>query len=411
MENFSRKLIDWYRENGRDLPWRRTKNPYLIWISEIILQQTRVVQGYDYYQRFVARFPDVFALAAADEDEVMKYWQGLGYYSRARNLHAAARRMAEAGGFPVTYTGVRALKGVGEYTAAAICSFAYGMPYAVVDGNVYRVLSRWLGIDTPIDSAEGKKLFVRVADELLDRERPGLYNQAIMDFGALQCTPVAPDCLFCPLNDSCVARLKGIAGSLPVKQHKNKVTNRYFNYIYVRMGAYTFIHKRSGNDIWKNLYEPPLIETDREWTEEELYASPQFREMLAGGEEPIVRLVRKGVKHVLSHRVIYANFYEVILPENSASFAKYQRISVEDLHKFAVSRLVNQFFFVILENFCYCLIQKTLGELPDFEVMTWQLCNLLRSTLNCLQGTLILLQRYEFYLYIKSTVLFIMSLR
>ena len=293
MENFSRKLIDWYRENGRDLPWRRTKNPYLIWISEIILQQTRVVQGYDYYQRFVARFPDVFALAAADEDEVMKYWQGLGYYSRARNLHAAARRMAEAGGFPVTYTGVRALKGVGEYTAAAICSFAYGMPYAVVDGNVYRVLSRWLGIDTPIDSAEGKKLFVRVADELLDRERPGLYNQAIMDFGALQCTPVAPDCLFCPLNDSCVARLKGIAGSLPVKQHKTKVTNRYFNYIYVRMGAYTFIHKRSGNDIWKNLYEPPLIETDREWTEEELYASPQFRGMLAGGEEPIVRLVRK----------------------------------------------------------------------------------------------------------------------
>ena len=349
MENFSRKLIDWYRENGRDLPWRRTKNPYLIWISEIILQQTRVVQGYDYYQRFVARFPDVFALAAADEDEVMKYWQGLGYYSRARNLHAAARRMAEAGGFPVTYTGVRALKGVGEYTAAAICSFAYGMPYAVVDGNVYRVLSRWLGIDTPIDSAEGKKLFVRVADELLDRERPGLYNQAIMDFGALQCTPVAPDCLFCPLNDSCVARLKGIAGSLPVKQHKNKVTNRYFNYIYVRMGAYTFIHKRSGNDIWKNLYEPPLIETDREWTEEELYASPQFRGMLAGGEEPIVRLVRKGVKHVLSLRVIYANFYEVILPENSASFAKYQRISVEDLHKFAVSRLVNQFFSLILE--------------------------------------------------------------
>ena len=242
MENFSRKLIDWYRENGRDLPWRRTKDPYLIWISEIILQQTRVAQGYDYYQRFVTRFPDVYALAAADEDEVMRYWQGLGYYSRARNLHAAARSMAEAGGFPVTYAGVRALKGVGEYTAAAICSFAYDMPYAVVDGNVYRVLSRWLGIDTPIDSAEGKKLFVQVADELLDRGRPDLYNQAIMDFGALQCTPVAPDCLFCPLNDSCVARLKGIAGSLPVKQHKTKVTDRYFNYIYVRMGAYTFIH-------------------------------------------------------------------------------------------------------------------------------------------------------------------------
>lgn len=343
MENFSRKLIDWYRENGRDLPWRRTKNPYLIWISEIILQQTRVVQGYDYYQRFVARFPDVFALAAADEDEVMKYWQGLGYYSRARNLHAAARRMAEAGGFPVTYTGVRALKGVGEYTAAAICSFAYGMPYAVVDGNVYRVLSRWLGIDTPIDSAEGKKLFVRVADELLDRERPGLYNQAIMDFGALQCTPVAPDCLFCPLNDSCVARLKGIAGSLPVKQHKNKVTNRYFNYIYVRMGACTFIHKRTADDIWKNLFELPLIEADKALSEEEFLSSASFRLLLAEGERPEVRSVLRNVKHVLSHRVIYANFYEVVLPENSRSFSDYQCIRVEDLEQYPVSRLVHAF--------------------------------------------------------------------
>ena len=343
MENFSRKLIDWYRENGRDLPWRRTKNPYLIWISEIILQQTRVVQGYDYYQRFVARFPDVFALAAADEDEVMKYWQGLGYYSRARNLHAAARRMAEAGGFPVTYTGVRALKGVGEYTAAAICSFAYGMPYAVVDGNVYRVLSRWLGIDTPIDSAEGKKLFVRVADELLDRERPGLYNQAIMDFGALQCTPVAPDCLFCPLNDSCVARLKGIAGSLPVKQHKIKVTNRYFNYIYVRMGACTFIHKRTADDIWKILFELPLIEADKALSEEEFLSSASFRLLLAEGERPEVRSVLRNVKHVLSHRVIYANFYEVVLPENSRSFSDYQCIRVEDLEQYPVSRLVHAF--------------------------------------------------------------------
>ena len=349
MENFSKILIDWYRENKRDLPWRRTKNPYLIWISEIILQQTRVVQGYDYYQRFIRRFPDVSALAAADEDEVMKYWQGLGYYSRARNLHAAAKSVVEAGGFPTTYEGVRSMRGVGEYTAAAICSFAYGMPYAVVDGNVYRVLSRWLGIDVPIDSTEGKKMFVQAADELLDRGHPDLYNQAIMDFGALQCTPASPDCLFCPLGDSCVARLKGLTDSLPVKRHKTKVTNRYFNYIYVRMGAYTFIHKRNGNDIWKNLYELPLIETDREWTEEELYASPQFRELWAEGEEPVVRLVQKGVKHVLSHRVIYANFYEVILPEKSASFAKYQRISIEDLHKFAVSRLVNQFFSLILE--------------------------------------------------------------
>ena len=345
--NFSNAIENWYKEYKRELPWRDSADPYVIWISEIILQQTRVVQGYDYFVRFMKRFPDVATLAEADEDEVMKYWQGLGYYSRARNLHAAAKSMN--GVFPKTYPEVRALKGVGEYTAAAICSFAYNMPYAVVDGNVYRVLSRYLGIDTPIDSTEGKKLFAAVADELLDRKNPALYNQAIMDFGAIQCSPQTPNCMFCPLADSCAALAKGTVAELPVKQHKIKTTNRYFNYIYVRMGAYTFIHKRSGNDIWKNLYEPPLIETDREWTEEELYASPQFREMLAGGEEPIVRLVRKGVKHVLSHRVIYANFYEVILPENSASFAKYQRISVEDLHKFAVSRLVNQFFSLILE--------------------------------------------------------------
>lgn len=349
MENFSNILIDWYEENKRDLPWRKTKDPYLIWISEIILQQTRVAQGYEYYRRFVRRFPDVFALAEAEEDEVLKYWQGLGYYSRARNLHAAAKSMTEAGGFPVAYEEVRALKGVGEYTAAAICSFAYDMPYAVVDGNVYRVLSRWLGIDTPIDSTRGKKEFADAARELMDAGRPALYNQAIMDFGALQCTPLSPNCMFCPLADSCAARQKGLAGSLPVKQHKVKVTNRYFNYIYVRMGAHTFIQKRSGNDIWKNLYELPLIETDREQPEEEFYASPRFRELLAGAEQPVVRLVQKGVKHVLSHRVIYANFYEVILPENSASFANYQKIRVEDLHKFAVSRLVNQFFSLILE--------------------------------------------------------------
>ena len=349
MNNFGRILIEWYQNNRRDLPWRRTKNPYLIWISEIILQQTRVAQGYDYYQRFVKRFPDVFSLADADEDEVMKYWQGLGYYSRARNLHAAARSMAEAGGFPKTYKEVLALKGVGGYTAAAICSFAYGMPYAVVDGNVYRVLSRWLGIETPIDSTEGKRIFAEVAAELLDKAQPGLYNQAIMDFGALQCTPVSPNCMFCPFIDTCVARQKGLVDTLPVKQHKAKVTNRYFNYIYVRMGAHTLINKRTGNDIWKNLYELPLIETESEVPEEKFYALPQWQEMLAEGEVPSVRLGQKGVKHVLSHRVIYANFYEVILPENAASFAQYQRIRIEDLHKFAVSRLVNQFFSLILE--------------------------------------------------------------
>nr|WP_308757779.1 A/G-specific adenine glycosylase [uncultured Bacteroides sp.] len=341
MNIFSEKLIAWYAENKRELPWRDTTDPYTIWISEIILQQTRVVQGYEYFLRFIRRFPDVEALAGASEDEVMKYWQGLGYYSRARNLHVAARSMN--GTFPTTYEGVRALKGVGDYTAAAICSSAYGMPYAVVDGNVYRVLSRYFGIDTPIDSTEGKKLFAALAQEMLDKSRPAVYNQAIMDFGAIQCTPQSPDCMFCPLADSCSALRKGLVAKLPVKQHKTKTTNRYFNYIYVRMGACTYLHKRTGNDIWKNLFEFPLIETDAPISEEEFGKLPQVRALFVGEEMPALRLVCKNVKHVLSHRVIYTNFYEVVLPENSTAFSAFQRVKTEDLEQYAVSRLVHAF--------------------------------------------------------------------
>ena len=258
MNRFSETLIEWYGANGRDLPWRKTSDPYRIWISEIVLQQTRVAQGMDYFRRFMERFPDVTALAEAPEDEVMRCWQGLGYYSRARNLHEAARSMN--GRFPDTYQGVRALKGVGDYTAAAICSFAYQMPYAVVDGNAYRVLARYWGIDTPIDSTEGKKLFARLAQELLDPRRPALHNQAIMDFGALQCTPQSPACRKCPLADSCQALASGQVDRLPVKRHKTQVTERYFYYIYVRAGACTYLHKRQGADIWQNLYELPLLE-------------------------------------------------------------------------------------------------------------------------------------------------------
>lgn len=339
--NFSNTIEKWYQEYKRELPWRESADPYVIWISEIILQQTRVVQGYDYFMRFMKRFPDVATLAQADEDEVMKYWQGLGYYSRARNLHAAAKSMN--GVFPKTYPEVRALKGVGDYTAAAICSFAYNMPYAVVDGNVYRVLSRYLGIDTPIDSTEGKKLFAAVADELLDKKNPALYNQAIMDFGAIQCSPQSPNCMFCPLASGCSALAGGMVAQLPVKQHKTKTTNRYFNYIYVRMGAYTLINKRTGNDIWKNLFEFPLIETPEAVSEEEIPALPEFRAMFAEGETPIIRLVCRDVKHVLSHRVIYANFYMVDLPENSQSFTSYQKIKADELEQHAVSRLVHAF--------------------------------------------------------------------
>ena len=342
-------LIDWYAENKRELPWRDTKDPYLIWISEIILQQTRVAQGYDYYIRFVRRFPDVFTLARADEDEVMKHWQGLGYYSRARNLHAAARAIKEAGSFPDTYEGVRALKGVGDYTAAAICSFAYDLPHAVVDGNVYRVLARWMGIDTPIDSTEGKKLFARIADELMDKSRPALYNQAIMDFGAMQCTPASPDCLSCPLAGGCVAFAQRRVDALPVKKHRTKVTDRYFNYIYVRTGeGETYIRKRTGNDIWKNLYEPFLIETPEDMAGKDGELFQKLQDVFGKCEGVFFRPLKQGVRHVLSHRIIHANFYELHLPAGYGSIEGYQKVAEEDLRKFAVSNLVYQFFSLIL---------------------------------------------------------------
>lgn len=341
MIKFSDALITWYQVNKRELPWRESCDPYLIWISEIILQQTRVAQGYEYFVRFIKRFPDVKTLAEADEDEVMKYWQGLGYYSRARNLHAAARSMD--GVFPATYQEVLALKGVGEYTAAAICSFAYQMPYAVVDGNVYRVLSRYLGIDTPIDTTEGKKLFALLADELLDKSQPAIYNQAIMDFGAIQCTPQGPACMFCPLADSCLALSKGLVMQLPVKQHKTKSINRYFNYIFVRAGIHTFINKRTEDDIWKNLFELPLIETAESVTEENFLALPEFTKLFAAGEKPLIHLVCRNVKHVLSHRVLYTNFYEVSLPETTVSFAAFQKIKTSELEQYAVPRLVHTF--------------------------------------------------------------------
>ena len=339
---FTQTLQEWYAVNKRDLPWRHTQDPYLIWISEIILQQTRVAQGYDYFVRFVRRFPDVKALASASEEEVLKYWQGLGYYSRARNLHAAARSM-KGGKFPGTYEEVRALKGVGDYTAAAICSLAYGMPYAVVDGNVYRVLARYFGIDAPIDSGKGKKLFAGLADEMLDKKRPAEYNQAIMDFGAVQCTPQNPACMYCPLADSCSALSQGRVSRLPVKQHKTKTTDRYFNYLFVRQGSYTYINKRTGNDIWKNLFELPLIETEAELAEEDFLALPQVRQLLAVAGQPVVKNVCRGVKHVLSHRVIHANFYEVELSAEAGTFGSYQRVELAELEHYAVPRLVHAF--------------------------------------------------------------------
>lgn len=333
--NFSDTLINWYNEHRRDLPWRNTRDPYRIWISEIILQQTRVAQGLDYYRRFIERFPDVAALACAPEDEVLRLWQGLGYYSRARNLHAAAKSMN--GTFPAEYAGVRALKGVGDYTAAAICSIAYGMPYAVVDGNVHRVLSRYFGIDTPIDSTQGKKEFASLADELLDHRRPDLYNQAIMDFGAMVCTPASPDCAGCPLADSCAALASNTVAELPVKTKKTKTTDRYLTYLKIVADGYTFIRKRDDNDIWKGLYEYPLIETAQPIADiGELTAHPAFATLTAG-KEATVRQLCKNVKHVLSHRILYASLYEVAL--NANHIEGYMRIPLNDLDSYAFPTL------------------------------------------------------------------------
>ena len=340
MSVFSDKILLWYAGNRRELPWRDTRDPYRIWISEIILQQTRVSQGYDYFMRFMQKFPDVASLASAPEDDVMRMWQGLGYYSRARNLHAAAKSMH--GVFPKTYEEVRALKGVGDYTAAAICSFAYDMPYAVVDGNVYRVLSRYFGVEVPIDSTEGKKLFTSMAQDNLDASCPSDYNQAMMDFGALQCTPQSPNCLLCPLVETCVAYREGMVDALPVKQQKLAVKTRYFHYLWVKAGKYTFIHKRTDKDIWQNLYELPLIESDHQLNFSELLQA--INPFLAPGETPQISLIKQGVKHVLTHRIIMADFYEVILPPDTRSFFIYYKVEADSLTNYAFPRLITLFF-------------------------------------------------------------------
>ena len=343
MNDFAKDIEAWYDAHRRDLPWRDTNDPYLIWVSEIILQQTKVEQGLNYYLRFVERFPDVKSLAQADEDEVLSYWQGLGYYSRARNMHQAARSME--GIFPVTYEGVRMLKGVGDYTAAAICSFAYNMPLAVVDGNVYRVLARYLGIDTPIDSTKGIKLFRNLAQELLDKSNPSLYNQAIMDFGALQCTPGRPHCEDCPMQETCVAFREGKTDELPVKAHKTLQTFRYFHYLLIRQGAYTFINKRTGNDIWKNLYELPLVETSSQGNPD-----PKIIFSSWGNFSDLTRkfdftLLKAGVKHVLSHRIILANFYLLVVSEEEPLTlpSTFLKVRCDQVGNYAFPVLVDNF--------------------------------------------------------------------
>jgi len=307
-------LINWYDENRRDLPWRHSPTPYQVWLSEVILQQTRVNQGMDYYLRFIERWPTVTDLATATEEEVLKMWQGLGYYSRARNLHQCAQQVVnEYGGeFPADYELLRKLKGVGDYTAAAIASIAFNLAHAVVDGNVYRVLARLYDLDTPININKGQKLFAQLADDLLNHKQPGLHNQAVMEFGALHCTPKNPNCLLCPLQAQCLAFAHQTVMQRPVKLPKVKVTTRYFNYLVIKAKDSLYLHKRSNNDIWKNLYDFPCIESEKPLSVEEIIDTEQFRDLFRGASYCIIK-TSPVYTHKLTHRTIYAQFIEIKL--------------------------------------------------------------------------------------------------
>ncbi|MCY1482387.1 putative A/G-specific adenine glycosylase YfhQ [compost metagenome] len=324
--NFSNSLIQWYLQNKRDLPWRNTVNPYHIWLSEIMLQQTRVAQGLPYFLSFTASFPTVFDLANADEEQVLKLWQGLGYYSRARNLHNTAKYVAfELDGiFPDNYKDLLQLKGVGEYTAAAIASFSYNEVVPVVDGNVFRVLSRYFDIETDIASSGAKKEFTELAAALIPKDKPALFNQAIMEFGALQCVPKNPDCEICVLNSGCMALQKHKVNQLPVKLKKTKVRNRYFNYLVFSDDNEQYVlRKRTEKGIWHNLYEFPLIETESEIDFDEI--SKLISEEYGSKFEilSIKPLNNESILHKLSHQHLYIRFLRVKIQgvaENAISY-------------------------------------------------------------------------------------------
>ena len=376
---FANTIISWFRENGRALPWRETHDPYAIWLSEIILQQTRIVQGWEYWERFMAQYPTVQDLAAAHEDEVLKLWQGLGYYSRARNLHTAAKQIVALGHFPDTLEGIKQLKGVGDYTAAAIGSFAFDIPAAVVDGNVYRVLARYFGIDTPINSTQGKKEFAALAQSLLPSSKASVslssfspasdfqsslslvaaYNQAMMDFGAIQCTPQSPKCLLCPLAETCEAMRSNRVAELPVKQKTLKVKTRHLSYIYIRCKGETAIHRRGEGDIWQGLWEPFNASDITEATASiaSAQASPSstktspssaklspFKSELAASlhlsNVDALQLLAQDVKHVLTHRILLADFYLLETEARPQLPDDYIWIKEEEIEDYGIPRLI-----------------------------------------------------------------------
>lgn len=309
-QGFSNQIISWYRENPRELPWRETSDPYKIWLSEIILQQTRVAQGLPYYYSFTQAFPTLKDLALAPESEVLRLWQGLGYYSRARNLHSCAKYIwSDLGGkFPSTYEGLIKLKGVGSYTAAAISSFAFGEVKAVVDGNVFRVLARYFGIETDIASAKAKKEFESLANKLIQKDNPGEFNQAMMDFGSRLCVPKNPACENCPLSSTCFAYNHDLVSGLPVKINKTKIKDRTLDYLVIRCRNSLVLNKRGEGDIWTGLHDFPLLDQDKTTLKEITESKP--------------KVLPKKYRHILSHQRLHASFSELEIPDE-----KFQELS------------------------------------------------------------------------------------
>lgn len=345
---FSKKILHWYSENKRSLPWRATTDPYCIWLSEIMLQQTRVAQGTPYYIKFIKQFPTVYDLANASEEEVLKLWQGLGYYSRARNLHYTAKIIVEDynGHFPDTYEELIKLKGVGDYTASAIASISFNQPEPVVDGNVYRVLSRYFGIDIPINSSKGIAYFKNLARELLSHENIRDYNQAIMEFGAIQCTPKKPFCLSCPLNETCIAHQTNSIDIYPAKLKKAKIKKRFFNYLVVLDDdGNTHLIKRTGKGIWRNLYEFPLLETQQEVS---LNVVKQRLPEILTLQEPhlVYESSDKTVVHKLSHQHLYTKFWIVKTKDRLPN-----GLSAKELDKYPVPVLIEEFIKTLKNSY------------------------------------------------------------
>ncbi|WP_299366037.1 A/G-specific adenine glycosylase [Winogradskyella sp.] len=339
--DFKNKLTNWYSINKRNLPWRNTRNPYYIWLSEIILQQTQVKQGLPYYEAFVKTYPTIFDLANASEQEVLKLWQGLGYYSRARNLHTTAKHIAFElnGKFPNNYKDLIQLKGVGDYTASAIASIAFDEVAAVVDGNVYRVLARYFGIDTPINSAAGIKEFKTLATSLIDHKQPAIFNQAIMEFGAIQCKPKNPYCIVCPLNDSCIALQRNLIDTLPVKLKKTKIAIKYFNFLVcIDKNNNTVLEKRTGKGIWQNLYQFPLIESNKSFSSEEFHYLNTKNSFLKDVDFEYSLYNQEDIIHKLSHQHLYTKFWIIEIDELPK-----EAVSVSDLNLYPTPVLISDF--------------------------------------------------------------------